>query len=134
MILKICKLLMMWCRFGLPQTQEVQNNYLRALLQKSQTSFPVGYGANQAKWVIPFRSVYIFIVKHVVLSLMIAFMMSFWFPITNWHLQDLEIIPKYLVAFTVGNNQKKNIDACVKKVSFSFYLSQTHMLFPFLWS
>lgn len=31
-------------------------------------------------------------------------------------MQDLTIIPKYLVTFTVGYNQKKNIDAAVKKV------------------
>lgn len=55
----------------------------------------------------------------------ITYMMSFWFSITNWHFQDLEVIPKYLVAFTVGDNQKKNIDACVKKVSLSFSVSYT---------
>ena len=37
----------------------------------------------------------------------------FWRP----HVQDLAIKPKYLVTFTVGIDQKKNIDAAVKKVS-----------------
>lgn len=31
-------------------------------------------------------------------------------------MQDLTIKPKYLVTFTVGYDQKKNIDAAVKKV------------------
>ena len=31
-------------------------------------------------------------------------------------MQDLPIIPRYLVTFTVGYDQKKNIDAAVKKV------------------
>lgn len=31
-------------------------------------------------------------------------------------MQDLKKKPKYLVTFTVGINQKKNIDAAVKKV------------------
>lgn len=31
-------------------------------------------------------------------------------------MQDLSITPKYLVTFTVGYDQKKNIDAAVKKV------------------
>jgi hypothetical protein len=35
---------------------------------------------------------------------------------TNLNLQDLKKKPKYLVTFTVGINQKKNIDAAVKKV------------------
>lgn len=34
-------------------------------------------------------------------------------------LQDLTFKPKYLVTFTVGLDQKKNIDACVKKVLLS---------------
>lgn len=36
-------------------------------------------------------------------------------------LQDLTIKPKYLVTFTVGYAQKKNIDAAVKKVLLSSY-------------
>ncbi len=34
----------------------------------------------------------------------------------RWYLQDLTIKPKYLVTFTVGVDQKNNIDAAVKKV------------------
>ncbi|MBA0758649.1 hypothetical protein Gotri_021628 [Gossypium trilobum] len=43
--------------------------------------------------------------------------------------EDLTIKPKYLVAFTVGYNQKHNIDAAVKKagsLSLSLSLSLTH--------
>ena len=34
----------------------------------------------------------------------------------RWHLQDLTIKPRYLVTFTVGFDQKRNIDAALKKV------------------
>ncbi|MBA0765926.1 hypothetical protein Gotri_015027 [Gossypium trilobum] len=36
--------------------------------------------------------------------------------------EDLTSTPKYLVTFTVGYNQRKNIDAAVKKVSLSLYI------------
>ena len=45
------------------------------------------------------------------------------------HLQDLTIKPKYLVTFTVGYNQKNNIDAAVKKVSPLFHY--THDTYKF---
>lgn len=35
---------------------------------------------------------------------------------TIWNVQDLKKKPKYLVTFTVGLDQKNNIDAAVKKV------------------
>lgn len=35
---------------------------------------------------------------------------------TAWLLQDLIVKPRYLITFTVGQDQKKNIDAAVKKV------------------
>lgn len=34
-----------------------------------------------------------------------------------WYFQDLTKKPKYLVTFTVGLDQKYNIDAAVKKVT-----------------
>ncbi|XP_044502787.1 uncharacterized protein LOC123223609 isoform X2 [Mangifera indica] len=40
--------------------------------------------------------------------------------------EDLTIIPKYLVTFTVGYNQKKNIDAAVKKFSENFTILLFH--------
>lgn len=40
--------------------------------------------------------------------------------------EDLENIPKYLVTFTVGYNQKQNIDACVKKFSENFTILLFH--------
>lgn len=43
--------------------------------------------------------------------------------------QDLASIPKYLVTFTVGYNQRNNIDAAVKKVSWS----PSSNLGPVLW-
>ena len=42
---------------------------------------------------------------------------------SSWYLQDLTTKPQYLVTFTVGYNQRSNIDAAVKKVSFSLSLS-----------
>ena len=42
----------------------------------------------------------------------LIWLFSWW----RWHLQDLSIKPKYLVTFTVGSDQKDNIDAAVKKV------------------
>ncbi|KAF9607023.1 hypothetical protein IFM89_030765 [Coptis chinensis] len=42
------------------------------------------------------------------------------------HLQDLTIKPKYLVTFTVGLNQKSNIDAAVKKFSENFTILLFH--------
>ncbi|KAJ6959815.1 hypothetical protein NC653_038007 [Populus alba x Populus x berolinensis] len=44
--------------------------------------------------------------------------------------EDLTIQPRYLVTFTVGYDQKKNIDAAVKKV-LSFSLSHLFLVFPF---
>ena len=39
--------------------------------------------------------------------------------------------PKYLVAFTVAYEQRKNIDACIKKVNLSFALLPFFLLiFP----
>ena len=52
------------------------------------------------------------------------------FDLWTLRLQDLTIQPRYLVTFTVGYDQKKNIDAAVKKV-----LSFSHSPFsrvPFL--
>lgn len=59
-------------------------------------------------------------------------------------MQDLTTKPRYLVTFTVGFDQKKNIDAAVKKVGplwlfFSFFfflfvcviLSTSYTDFPF---
>ncbi|KAL9665212.1 hypothetical protein QQ045_020624 [Rhodiola kirilowii] len=40
--------------------------------------------------------------------------------------EDLKIKPKYLVAFTVGYDQKKNIDAAVKKFSADFQIILFH--------
>lgn len=37
-------------------------------------------------------------------------------------MQDLAATPKYLVTFTVGYNQKNNIDAAIRKVSFPSFL------------
>lgn len=34
-------------------------------------------------------------------------------------MQDLIVMPKYLVTFTVGYKQRLNIDAAIKKVSLS---------------
>lgn len=42
-----------------------------------------------------------------------------------WYLQDLTSKPKYLVTFTVGYNQKKNIDAAMKKVILLFSADPT---------
>ncbi|CAI0462432.1 unnamed protein product [Linum tenue] len=40
--------------------------------------------------------------------------------------EDLTNIPKYLVTFTVGYNQRHNIDACVKKFSANFTILLFH--------
>ncbi|CAI0463665.1 unnamed protein product [Linum tenue] len=40
--------------------------------------------------------------------------------------EDLTNIPKYLVTFTVGYNQRHNIDACVKKFSGNFTILLFH--------
>ncbi|XP_068665344.1 uncharacterized protein [Aristolochia californica] len=40
--------------------------------------------------------------------------------------EDLTIKPKYLVTFTVGYDQKKNIDAAVKKFSENFFIMLFH--------
>ncbi|XP_031260115.1 uncharacterized protein LOC116118286 isoform X2 [Pistacia vera] len=40
--------------------------------------------------------------------------------------EDLTITPKYLVTFTVGYNQKKNIDAAIKKFSENFTILLFH--------
>ncbi|GLU03149.1 hypothetical protein SLE2022_203660 [Rubroshorea leprosula] len=40
--------------------------------------------------------------------------------------QDLNIVPKYLVTFTVGYGQRKNIDAAVKKFSENFTVVLFH--------
>ncbi|KAL2965497.1 hypothetical protein AAZX31_16G064500 [Glycine max] len=45
----------------------------------------------------------------------------------RWHLQDLRIKLKYLVTFTLGLDQKDNIDAAVKK----FYENFTILLFHY---
>ena len=42
---------------------------------------------------------------------------------SSWHLQDLKSKPQYLVTFTVGYDQRMNIDTAVKKVSLSLSLS-----------
>lgn len=42
----------------------------------------------------------------------LIWLFSWW----RWHLQDLRIKLKYLVTFTLGLDQKDNIDAAVKKV------------------
>lgn len=60
-------------------------------------------------------------------SVCLFFTLNLW--LMRWHLQDLTIKPKYLVTFTVGFNQKKNIDAAIKKVS-----SVSLSLFPLLLS
>lgn len=47
-----------------------------------------------------------------ILTLLFYVSLSLWL----WHVQDFTIRPRYLVTFTVGYDQKKNIDAAVKKV------------------
>ncbi|XP_070672900.1 uncharacterized protein [Malus domestica] len=44
----------------------------------------------------------------------------------KWNLQDLLVKPKYLVTFTVGYAQKKNVDAAVKKFSENFTILLFH--------
>lgn len=46
-------------------------------------------------------------------------------------MQDLAIKPKYLVTFTVGYDQMKNIDAAVKKASLIFCSLNLSPQFPF---
>ena len=46
-------------------------------------------------------------------------------------MQDLAIKPKYLVTFTVGYDQMKNIDAAVKKASLIFCCLNLFLQFPF---
>lgn len=47
-------------------------------------------------------------------------------------MQDLTIKPKYLVTFTVGYDQRNNIDAAVKKVQTDFALAQFYFYFQSL--
>lgn len=41
--------------------------------------------------------------------------------------KDLPVKPKYLVTFTVGYAQKKNIDAAVKKVGCGFFYGLSYL-------
>lgn len=58
----------------------------------------------------------------------LIWLFSWW----RWYLQDLSIKPRYLVTFTVGLEQKDNIDAAVKKVISVFSLYQSVFWFVFI--
>lgn len=54
---------------------------------------------------------------------------------TPWILQDLKKKPKYLVTFTVGYDQRDNINAAVKKVIEMDYVCTCEVIFhPFILS
>lgn len=130
-----------WYRYMFQQIPEVQKDYHRAWWYLNQIFTNAGCGGSQVRYVDMVVCCFhaknnswimmlpVYLNKH-------ACATATGMPIANglflfssplsvsWHndalfgeLQDLHILQKYLVSFTVGLRQKKIVDAAVKKVS-----------------